>query len=112
MALTVSVQKNQIGMATAGMYLMSSIGMVVAISLCAGVQNSALSKALGSLDLEESIARQVMDDVGSVKNPHGDIKIKIIEAYVRSLGASHAVSLKMSGLAFLVSLILREKEIR
>ncbi|QSZ30845.1 hypothetical protein DSL72_000403 [Monilinia vaccinii-corymbosi] len=38
-ALIVSVPKREIGMATAGMYLMSSIGMVVGIALCAGVQN-------------------------------------------------------------------------
>ncbi|KAF7867338.1 hypothetical protein EAF04_005421 [Stromatinia cepivora] len=110
-ALTVSVQKKEMGMATAEMYLMSSIGVVVGVALCAGVQNSALGEALGGLGLDDSVVRKVMDDVGSVKDLPGDIKTKVIEAYVRSLGASHAVSLGLSGLAFLVSLVVREKKI-
>lgn len=91
---------------------MSSIGMVVGVALCAGVQNSALGGALGGLGLDESLVRKVMDDVGSVKNLHGDIKTKVVEAYVRSLRASHAVSVGLSGLAFLVSLSVRERKIR
>ncbi|KAI9650714.1 hypothetical protein NHQ30_000737 [Ciborinia camelliae] len=111
-ALTVSVQKKEMAMATAGMYLMSSIGLVVGIALCAGVQNSALGEALGRLGLDECIVRKVMDDVGSVKDLHRDVKMKVIEAYVRSLGSSYAVSIGLSGLAFLVSLLVREKKIK
>ena len=99
-------------MATAGMYLMSSIGMVVGVALCAGVQNSALGKALVGLELDGNIVRQVMEDVGSVKDLPGDVKILVIDAYVKSLGASHAVSVGLSGLAFLISLVVREKSIR
>ncbi|KAA8576111.1 hypothetical protein EYC84_006273 [Monilinia fructicola] len=111
-ALTVSVQKKEMGIATAGMYLMSSIGMVVGIALCAGVQNNALVKALGELRLDESIVKKVMDDVGSVKDLHGNVKIKVIDAYVRSLEASHAVSVGLSGMAFLLSWMVRERKIK
>lgn len=111
-ALTVSVQKKEMGIATAGMYLMSSIGMVVGIALCAGVQNNALVKALGELRLDESIVKTVMDDVGSVKDLHGNVKIKVIDAYVRSLEASHAVSVGLSGMAFLLSWMVRERKIK
>ncbi|APA06986.1 hypothetical protein sscle_02g017560 [Sclerotinia sclerotiorum 1980 UF-70] len=110
-ALTVSVQKNEMGMATAGMYLMSSIGTVVGVALCAGVQNSALGEALGGLGLDDSVVRKVMSDVGSVKDLHGNIRLQVIEAYVKSLEASHAVSVGLSALAFLVSLVVREKKI-
>ncbi|KAF7892717.1 uncharacterized protein EAF02_000255 [Botrytis sinoallii] len=111
-ALTVSVQKREMGMATAGMYLMSSIGMVVGVALCAGVQNSSLGEALAGLELDGTIVRQVMEDVGSVKDLPGDIKIQVIDAYVKSLGASHAVSVGLSSLAFLLSLAVRERKIR
>ncbi|KAF7949948.1 uncharacterized protein EAE97_003457 [Botrytis byssoidea] len=111
-ALTVSVQKREMGMATAGMYLMSSIGMVVGVALCAGVQNSSLGEALAGLELDATIVRQVMEDVGSVKDLPGDIKVQVIDAYVKSLGASHAVSVGLSSLAFLLSLVVRERKIR
>ncbi|EDO01861.1 hypothetical protein SS1G_04336 [Sclerotinia sclerotiorum 1980 UF-70] len=92
-------------------WLISRIGTVVGVALCAGVQNSALGEALGGLGLDDSVVRKVMSDVGSVKDLHGNIRLQVIEAYVKSLEASHAVSVGLSALAFLVSLVVREKKI-
>ncbi|KAM3084217.1 hypothetical protein ACMFMF_001574 [Clarireedia jacksonii] len=111
-ALTASIQKKELSMATGGMFLAGSIGMVVGVALCAGVLNNCLGATLAASGLEKTVIRKAMEDVGSIKYLDGDVKRLVAGAYVKSLEASHAISLSFSLLAFVVSLLVREKEIK
>ncbi|PQE17967.1 major facilitator superfamily transporter protein [Rutstroemia sp. NJR-2017a WRK4] len=111
-ALTASIQKKELSIATGGMYLAGSIGMVVGVALCAGVLNNCLGATLAGSGLERSVIRKAMEDVGSIKYLQGDVKKAVVGAYVKSLEASHVVTLSFSLLAFVVSLLVREKKIK
>ncbi|KAG0645632.1 Vacuolar membrane amino acid uptake transporter fnx2 [Hyphodiscus hymeniophilus] len=114
-ALTVSVDKSEIAVATGGMYLMSAVGMVVGVAASSAMQLSTLKNALaGSLHGPDAaeVIREVVSDVGKVAGLDEKIRAVVIQCYAKSLEYSHMFSLGCSLVAFLIAFTVRERSLR
>ncbi len=89
MVLTAYLPHNDVAVATGGMYLLSSIGMILGLSLSSSLQRSMLRSLLAVRGVKPQVIQHVLDDVLYVRSLTGDLKEYVIEGYVESLEYSH-----------------------
>ncbi|RFU32551.1 hypothetical protein B7463_g3771, partial [Scytalidium lignicola] len=114
-ALTSSLEHKEIAMATSGMYLTTSIGMVTGIAVSSAVQQgglrSLLLKALKGPESKKIIER-VVSDVSSIPKLDSAVRKIVVASYVKSLEYTHMVSLCCSLTALAISLAIKEHPLK
>ena len=92
-ALTSSVEKEEMAIVTGGMYLSSAIGMLVGLAVSSSVQVGTLRKILvktlvgpGSAEM----IRKVTSNVSAIRDLDEGVREVVIAAYVKSLEYSHS----------------------
>ncbi|KAH8816386.1 major facilitator superfamily domain-containing protein [Xylogone sp. PMI_703] len=114
-ALTSSLEHKEIAMATSGMYLITSIGMVTGIAVSSAVQQGGLRalllRALHGPDSGKIIER-VISDVSTLPKLDSTIREIVVASYVKSIEYSHMVSLGCSLTALIISLVIREHPLK
>lgn len=127
-ALTAAVDKEHMAIASSGLYLFSSIGMVVGLATSSAVLECFLHKglqvAVPRVPDRQAVIDRAIDDIGFVNGLEGELRRVIVGEYVRSLGYTHGkessydvyvhlptniagISLMFSALGFFVSLFIR-----
>ncbi|KAG9603963.1 MFS general substrate transporter, partial [Aureobasidium melanogenum] len=86
--LTAGLEKEQIAIATTGLYLSSSISIVAGVSAASAIFRSALRsnlhRILGRVVGGDEIARKVLSDVAYVHTLHGHLRRMVVRAFVMS----------------------------
>ncbi|KAG9664409.1 MFS general substrate transporter, partial [Aureobasidium melanogenum] len=94
--LTAGLKKEQIAIATTGLYLSSSISVVAGVSAASAIFRSALRsnlhRVLGRVVGGDEIARKVLSDVAYVQTLHGHLRRMIVRAFVMSFRRTFAFS--------------------
>ncbi|RFU23935.1 hypothetical protein B7463_g12403, partial [Scytalidium lignicola] len=93
-ALTSNLEHKEIAMATSGMYLITSIGMVTGVAVSSAVQQgglrSLLHKSLPGAGSQKIIDR-VVSDVSSIPKLDSAVREIVIASYIKSLEYSHTI---------------------
>lgn len=87
--LTAYLPHNDVAIATGGMYLLASIGMILGLSLSSSLQRGMLRSLLATRGVKPEIVQHVLDDVLYVRGLKGALKEHVIQGYVESLEYSH-----------------------
>lgn len=87
--LTAYLPHNDVAVATGGMYLLASIGMILGLSLSSSLQRGMLRSLLAARGVKPEVVQHVLDDVLYVRGLTGDLKEHVIQGYVESLEYSH-----------------------
>jgi MFS family permease len=110
------VKKEDIAVATGGLYLSGSIGMMVGVAASSSVQlgtlRQLLLKGLSGFDNGKDILEEVISNVGSIKGLEDSVRKVVIESYVKSLEYSHMMSLGCTLLATLIAISITEKPLK
>ncbi|CAG8957313.1 hypothetical protein HYFRA_00010736 [Hymenoscyphus fraxineus] len=111
-ALTAGVDGSQIAIASSGLYLSSSLGMVTGLSVAASILQSTLHKELrirleGWVDRETIISR-ALNDIEYVRLLEGKLGELVVAAYVKCLAYTHAVSLIGALIALTAAFCIKE----
>jgi hypothetical protein len=88
-ALMAYLPQSDSAIATGGMYLMGSIGMILGLSLSSSLQRGMLRNFLAERAVEPQVIQHILDDVLYVRGLQGDLKENVVEGYVESLAYSH-----------------------
>lgn len=113
--LTAGVDKEQMAIATSGLYLSSGISVVTGIGAASAFFQSALRANLHRL-LErvvdgDEIARKVLSDVGYVQTLHGPLRRLVIRAFVASFRKTFAVQIALASAALVVGILSKQRKI-
>ncbi|CZR59006.1 related to multidrug resistance protein fnx1 [Phialocephala subalpina] len=110
------VKKEDIAVATGGLYLSGSIGMMVGVAASSSVQlgtlRQLLLKGLSEFDNGKDILEEVISNVGSIKGLEDSVRKVVIESYVKSLEYSHMMSLGCTLLSTLIAISITEKPLK
>lgn len=94
--LVAGVRKDQMAVATGGLYLSGGVGMMVGVAGSSSVQlgtlRSLLEKGLARFDNGKEILERVVSDVGVIKGLEEGVRKVVVESYVKSLEYSHSKS--------------------
>ncbi|KAG4413482.1 hypothetical protein IFR04_013383 [Cadophora malorum] len=114
--LQAGVDRADMAVATAGLYLGSGLGMVLGVAGASAVQIGTLRPllfgALANLDGAKEIIDQVISNVSSIASLSPPIRKIVIESYVKSIENSHMLSLACSLAAFILACSIREHKLR
>ncbi|KAI4732135.1 MFS general substrate transporter [Aureobasidium sp. EXF-10728] len=98
--LTAGVEKEQVAIATTGLYLSANISVVAGVSAASAIFQSALRanlhRILGRVVGGDEIARKVLSDVAYVQTLHGRLRHLIVRAFVASFRRTFALQLTCS----------------
>ncbi|KAI4738397.1 MFS general substrate transporter [Aureobasidium sp. EXF-12298] len=113
--LTAGVEKDQIAIATTGLYLSSNISVVAGVSAASAIFQSALRANLHRI-LErvvngDEIAKKVLSDVAYVQTLHGPLRRLIIRAFVMSFRRTFAVQIALASMALVVGILSKQRKI-
>jgi hypothetical protein len=87
--LTAYLPHDDIAVATGGMYLLASIGMILGLSLSSSLQRGMLRSILAERGVTPQVIQHILDDVLYVRGLKGELKGHIVQGYVESLEYSH-----------------------
>lgn len=109
--LTSNLSRKDVAVGTSGLYLMTSIGVVLGVGISSSIQTGSLKflleERLTGAEGRKVIAA-VLADVEFVKRLTGELKEIVTRSYVESLARAHGFSLACSVLAFIVALFVPE----
>lgn len=93
-SLMAGVKKEEIAVATGGLYLCGGIGLVMGVAGVSSVQlgtlRPLLEKGLEGFPNGRSILKQAISNVGSIEGLEEGARRVVVEAYVKSLEYSHS----------------------
>ncbi|TVY80511.1 Vacuolar membrane amino acid uptake transporter fnx2 [Lachnellula suecica] len=111
-ALTAGVDACQVAIASSGLYLSSSIGMVSGLSIAAALLQSTLRKqlriSLEGMEGREQIIDRAVSDLDYVRSLQGRLGELVTAAYIKCLGYTHAVSLIGAFVALTAAFCIKE----
>ncbi|KAF8849187.1 hypothetical protein BDZ45DRAFT_663492 [Acephala macrosclerotiorum] len=114
--LVAGVRKEEMAVATGGLYLSGGVGMMVGVAGSSSVQlgalRSLLEKGLAGFENWKEILEKVVSDVGVIKGLEEGVRKVVVESYVKSLEYSHMVSLGCTLLATLIAITIKEKPLK
>jgi hypothetical protein len=87
--LTAYLPHNDVAIATGGLYLLTSIGMILGLSLSSSLQRGMLRSLLAARGVKPQDIQHVLDDVLYVRSLKGNLKEHVIQGYIESLEYSH-----------------------
>ncbi|KAI4854607.1 MFS general substrate transporter [Aureobasidium sp. EXF-8845] len=113
--LTAGVEKEQMAIATTGLYLSSSISVVAGVSAASAIFQSTLRANLHRF-LErvvdgDEIARKVVSDVAYVQTLHGPLRRLVVRAFVASFRRTFAVQIALASAALVVGILSKQRKI-
>ncbi|KUJ20103.1 MFS general substrate transporter [Mollisia scopiformis] len=115
-SMVAGVRKEQMAVATGGLYLSGSIGMMVGVAGSSAVQlgtlRPLLERGLDGVEGGKRILEEVMENVGSIKGLEEGVRRVVVEAYVKSLEYDHMVSLGCTLIALLLAFSMREHPLK
>ncbi|CZS97654.1 related to multidrug resistance protein fnx1 [Rhynchosporium agropyri] len=92
-ALTASVKRRNMAVATSGLYLCSGLGFVLGVAGASSVQittlRTLLGKAFAGVDGAREITEEVISDISSIATLSPPIRKTVIDCYVKSIENSH-----------------------
>jgi predicted MFS family arabinose efflux permease len=112
--LNAGLEGQEVAIATGGLYLASSIGMVSGVSLVSAVLRQSLERMLKDRvvgDGAEEIIRGVLVDVEFVKHLKGKVRGIVVGCYIAGLNYTNGVSLVFATLAFAFALFFRQRKL-
>ncbi|KAN0099173.1 efflux pump antibiotic resistance protein [Hyaloscypha variabilis] len=104
-ALMAYLPQSDAAIATGGMYLMGSIGMILGLSLSSSLQRGMLRSFLAERAVEPQVIQHVLDNVLYIH-----LKEHVVGGYVESLAYSHGFSFACSALTLVISYTVWEGE--
>ncbi len=112
--LNAGLQGEEVAIATGGLYLASSVGMVSGISLVSAVLRQSLKRLLDERvtgDGAKEIIDGALTDVEFVKDLKGKVRKVVVGCYVVSMNYANGVSLVFATLAFVFAIFLRQRRL-
>ncbi|KAL1311511.1 hypothetical protein AAFC00_001634 [Neodothiora populina] len=113
--LTAGIEKENIAIATSGMYLSGNIGSVAGVSGAGAVFQSSLrwrlNRALSRESDGSEIIKKVLSNVSALHKLHGRIHDVVVQAFVDSIQTVFHVALVLAALGLFVGAISRQVKI-
>ncbi|KAE8450081.1 hypothetical protein EG329_006862 [Mollisiaceae sp. DMI_Dod_QoI] len=115
-SLVAGVKKQEIAVATGGLYLSSGIGTMIGIAGSSAVQmgtlRALLERRLSGFENSKEILEEAISNVGSIEGLEEGVRKVVVGCYVKSLEYSHMVSLGCTLLALLLAFTIREHPLK
>ncbi|EWC47309.1 hypothetical protein DRE_03428 [Drechslerella stenobrocha 248] len=111
-AMTAGLEKEHYAVATSGLYLSSSVGLVAGVSLVNVVLQNAVTAILGRRLTgpgSKKIIDRAIKDVEYIRTLRGSLRDIVVSSYIISLKYAYGVTLLSAVTAFLIGLMVHEK---
>ncbi|CAG8961229.1 hypothetical protein HYFRA_00013285 [Hymenoscyphus fraxineus] len=115
-ALAAAVTEEEFAIAGSGLYMFSSIGAVIGISVSGsifkGVSRKGLDSALEGVEDGQKIAKRALEDIGFVNTLTDKLHRLVVEGYLGGFRAVFIFSLIMASISLVVAVSVRQYKLR